>query len=54
MKELFVPGSSLLPPALFSVQGIRMQKNLFKASETEALWFITIRALKQSLNTKFY
>lgn len=31
MKELLVPGSSLFPPVLFKVQGIRMQENLFKS-----------------------
>lgn len=52
MKELLAPDSSLFPPALFKVQGIRMQKTFLKAFETEALWFIT--ALKQPLNTKLY
>lgn len=54
MKELLAPDSSLFPPALFKVQGIRMQKTFLKAFKTEALWFITVRALKQPLNTKLY
>lgn len=54
MKELFVPAPAffLLPSSQY--KGLEHKKTFLKASETGALWFITIRAVKQTFNTKLY
>lgn len=46
------PAFFLLPFSKY--KGLECKKTFWKAFKTEALWFITVRALKQPFNTKLY